>query len=68
MKNDNKRVDKKLISRLVVPKTLTLFYGHENHGKMTKKEAKCRQAKRQANMHKSMKKIALTWWDLNTYL
>jgi hypothetical protein len=67
MKNDNKRVDTKLISRLklTVPlkQTLTLFYGHENHGKLTKKEAKCRQA----NMHKSMKKIAITWWDLNTY-
>jgi hypothetical protein len=68
MKNDNKRVDKRLISRLklVVPlkKYFTLFYGHENHGKMTKKKAKCRQA----NMYKFMKKIALTWWDLNKYL
>ena len=56
--------------KLAVPlkDTLTLFYGDENHGKMTKKEAKCRQAKRQATMHKSMEKIALTWWNLNTYL
>jgi hypothetical protein len=42
MINENKRVEKKLTSRLklVVPlkKTFTLFYGHENYGKMTKKK------------------------------
>jgi hypothetical protein len=43
MKNDNKKVDKKIISglKLVVPlKKITLFYGHENHGIMTKKISK----------------------------
>jgi hypothetical protein len=44
MKNDNKGVEKKLTSRLKlccpIKNTLTLFYGHENHGKMIKTVSK----------------------------
>lgn len=69
MKNDNKMVAKKIKNQACYPiekkpSHYDCFMGMKIIGKMTKKEAKSRQAKRQgkkqANMHNSMEKITLT--------
>jgi hypothetical protein len=55
-----KKINSKAQACCPIKKNITLFYGHENHGKMTKKKTKRRQAKRQAkrkaNLQKSMGK------------